>query len=61
MKASFAKKRLRVLACNRGYTDQQVDAYIKEAEHQDGTAFWKSFKNESEALEDFMRYWNNYA
>lgn len=36
---------------------QKYEAYVKEAEHMDGSGFWKHFSNTEEAFEDFLRHY----
>jgi hypothetical protein len=40
--------------------EESFYSWIKEAEHQDGEAFWDNFETPTEAVEDFIRSLNFY-
>ena len=47
-------------ACQElGYTREDAEAYIKEAEHQEGNAYWDYFETEDDIKQDVHVYLDN--
>lgn len=60
MDANEIKTQLRIRALAFGFTDEEVDEYISEAEHQDGESYWSQFANVRDAIADFVLYWQSH-
>jgi hypothetical protein len=47
-------------ACRElGYTEQQAEDYIAEAEHGDGSAYWEYFQTYDDVKQDVHVYFDN--
>jgi hypothetical protein len=48
-----------IAALHAKAAENEVNAYIAEAEHQDGYAYWDMFASPDESVVDFLLYQEN--